>query len=269
MNGMGGGVSLLAAHDVEMVYRRRDDTVRALSPTTLDVAEGSFTALVGPSGCGKSTLLMILAGMLCPTGGEVMLLGQRLDRPSDQIGLAFQSPALLPWKTVLENVMLAAALGAKRNSRDSMRERARTLLAVAGVDGFRDHYPRELSGGMRQRVAIVRALLLDPPILLMDEPFVALDALTREALNAWFQELWERTRKAVVWVTHSIDEAVVLANEVVVMSPRPGQIVRRIPISLPRPRGVDVMATAMFAELCGEVRRSLGTGLQEGVSVPG
>lgn len=267
VTGMAGGASLLLARDVEMAYARRGDTIQALSPTTLEVAEGSFTALVGPSGCGKSTLLLILAGMLRPTGGQVMLLGHPLDRPSDKIGLALQSPALLPWKTVLENVMLAATLGAKRSARDSIKERARSLLTVAGIDGFRDHYPRQLSGGMRQRVAICRALVLDPPILLMDEPFVALDALTREALNAWFEDLWQRTRKGVVWVTHSIDEAVVLADEVVVMSPRPGRIVARVAIDLPRPRGVDVMTTAAFAGLCGEVRRCLGTSLPDGVPV--
>lgn len=244
-----------------MVYGQGSQCVRALAATNFQVRSGSFTALVGPSGCGKSTLLMMLAGMLQPTSGEVLLNGSTLGEASDQIGLALQSPALLPWKTVLDNVMLGVALGIRRRDRGQYVERASELLRVAGLDRFRQHFPRELSGGMRQRVAIVRSLLLDPPILLMDEPFVALDALTREGLNVWFENLWQRTGKAVVWVTHSIDEAVTLADEVVVMSPGPGRIIDRIAIGLPRPRDAKVMAEPAFAALCGRVRECLGAGV--------
>jgi NitT/TauT family transport system ATP-binding protein len=207
-----------------------------LAPDHLDMAvrDGEFVCLVGPSGCGKSTLLRLLAGLDRADAGTITLAGKRIDGPSAEIGVVFQQATLLPWLTVWQNVTVPLRVGGHRIGE---REGAvRDLLGIAGLQGFENKYPYELSGGMQQRVAIVRALVRDPKLLLMDEPFGALDALTREKMNAELQRIWLASRKTVVLITHSIDEAVFLGDRVVVMSARPGRIVREIAVNLPRPR---------------------------------
>jgi NitT/TauT family transport system ATP-binding protein len=218
--------------------------VRALDPIELSIARGEFLAIVGPSGCGKSTLLRLIAGLLAPTAGRVLVDGAHVTRPQTAVGIVFQSPVLLEWRTVLDNVLLQLELRGE-NPRPH-RERAMALLASVGLADFHDRYPRELSGGMRQRASIVRALIHDPPLLLMDEPFGALDALTREQMRVDLEALWLATRKTVVFITHSIDEAVLLADRVVVMSARPGRIEEILPIPLARPRGLDARRTPVF-----------------------
>jgi NitT/TauT family transport system ATP-binding protein len=218
--------------------------VRALDPIDLTIARGEFLAIVGPSGCGKSTLLRLIAGLLGPTAGRVLVDGVPVTRPQTAIGIVFQSPVLLDWRTVLDNVLLQLEL--RGEDPRPHRERAMALLDSVGLGDFHDRYPRELSGGMRQRASIVRALIHDPPLLLMDEPFGALDALTREQMRVDLEALWLATRKTVVFITHSIDEAVLLADRVVVMSARPGRIEEILPVPLARPRGLEARRTPLF-----------------------
>jgi NitT/TauT family transport system ATP-binding protein len=218
--------------------------VRALDRVDAAVGAGEFVCLVGPSGCGKSTLMRIVAGLVPATEGRVVIDGRPVDGPETRLGIVFQSPVLLDWRTVLGNVLLQVEL---RSLDPRLYEaRARALLAAVGLTGFEDSRPRELSGGMRQRCAIVRALIHDPPLLLMDEPFGALDALTREQMRVDLEDLWLSTRKTVVFITHSIDEAVLLADRVLVMSPRPGRIERVVDIRLPRPRGLGARKAPEF-----------------------
>jgi len=252
-------VGALTAAGVEKRYSSARGAVQALLETDLMVQPGRFVTIVGPSGCGKSTLLMILAGLLSPTSGEVRYNGVPIAGPHEDIGVVFQSPALLPWLSVLRNTMLPGRVGrhVSRADRRGHEARARELLSLVGLAGFEDRYPSELSGGMQQRNAIARALLLDPPVLLMDEPFGALDALTRERMNQWLADIWQAQQKAVALVTHSIDEAVYLADEIVVMSPRPGTVVERVQVDLPRPRKPDLMKTQEFAQLSGYIRQLL------------
>ena len=215
---------------------RRRPPVRALDEITLDVQADEFVTLVGRSGCGKSTLLRIVAGLLQPSQGTVRVDGAPVSRPRRDVSLMFQRPALLPWRSVLENVLLPAEIHGL--DRRASRRRAIELLELVGLEQFAERPPRELSGGMQQRVALCRALLPDPRILLMDEPFAALDALTREDLSLELQRIWEQHRKTIVFVTHSIEEAVLLADRVVVLTPRPGRITKVVPVDLPRPRSL-------------------------------
>jgi len=210
------------------------------------VTEGEFVAIVGPSGCGKSTLLRIIAGLLRHTSGSVLLDGKEVTGAQTGLGIVFQSPVLLEWRNVLENVLLQLEL--RDIDPKPYVPRARELLAKVGLAEFHDRRPRELSGGMRQRAAIVRALIHDPPLLLMDEPFGALDALTREQMRIDLEELWMQTAKTVLFITHSIDEAVLLADRVIVMSPRPGRIEQVYEIALPRPRGLAARSHPLFIE---------------------
>jgi NitT/TauT family transport system ATP-binding protein len=232
---------------VSKVFRRAGAgarEVRALDPIDLHVASGEFLAIVGPSGCGKSTLLRLLAGLLTPTSGRVTLYGEPVTRPQTRLGIVFQSPVLLEWRNILDNVLLQLEL--RGEDPRPHRARALELLQRVGLGEFADRYPRELSGGMRQRASIVRALIHDPPLLLMDEPFGALDALTREQMRVDLESLWLATRKTVVFITHSIDEAVLLADRVVVMSPRPGRIERELIVELARPRGLHARRMPAF-----------------------
>ena len=206
----------------------------ALDHVDLAVRDGEFVCLVGPSGCGKSTLLRLLAGLDRADAGTFTLAGQRINGPSPEVGVVFQQATLLPWLTVWQNVTLPLRVGGHTHRRP--RGRDARPAPHRRPDGFENKYPYELSGGMQQRVAIVRALARDPKLLLMDEPFGALDALTREKMNAELQRIWLASRKTVVLITHSIDEAVFLGDRVVVMSPRPGRIVRELKVDLPRPR---------------------------------
>ena len=234
------------------------DGVVALSDITFSVADGEFVAIVGPSGCGKSTLLKILAGLLDGFTGQARLNGVAIDKPRRDIGIVFQSPVLFPWRTVLGNVMLPADV--QRLDKTQMKKRALDLLSLVGLTGFEKRYPRELSGGMQQRVGIVRALIHDPALLLMDEPFGALDAMTREQMNVELQRIWMDRRKTVLFITHSTAEAVYLADRVIVMTPRPGKIADELTIDLPRPRPLEVMNTEAFGAYVRRIRKALNAG---------
>ncbi|HKH65909.1 MAG TPA: ABC transporter ATP-binding protein, partial [Reyranella sp.] len=212
---------LIGLDRVGMTYEAASGPVEALADISLSVGAGEFVSLVGPSGCGKSTLLRIVAGLRPATLGTVTVAGRAVREPIPDIGMVFQAPILLKWRSILQNVLLPAELAGK--DAGSLRGRAEQLLDMAGLSGFGEKLPRELSGGMQQRAALCRALLLDPPLLLMDEPFGALDALTREQMRIDLEELWMQTGKTVLFITHSIDEAVLLADRVIVMSPRPGR----------------------------------------------
>jgi NitT/TauT family transport system ATP-binding protein len=219
--------------------------VRALDHVSIDERPGEFLSILGPSGCGKSTLMMIAAGLLAPSSGSVSVEGRRIDRPRTDIGIVFQSPVLLEWRTALGNVMLQAE--ARRMDRKAAEQRARELLVSVGLAEFEDKYPHELSGGMRQRVSICRALIHSPEYLLMDEPFGALDQLTRDQLVLDLQALWNEQRMSVLFITHSIAEAVFLSDRVIVMTPRPGRVDRIFDIALPRPRTLAMRETPEFA----------------------
>jgi NitT/TauT family transport system ATP-binding protein len=231
---------------VSQVFRRREATTHALDRIDLTVRQGEFVAIVGPSGCGKSTLLRIIAGLLRHTSGSVRLDGRDVTGAQTDLGVVFQSPVLLEWRNIIGNVMLQLELRGLDPA--AYRERAHELLAKVGLADFHDRRPRELSGGMRQRAAIVRALIHDPPLLLMDEPFGALDALTREQMRIDLEELWMQTAKTVLFITHSIDEAVLLADRVIVMTPRPGRIEEVFEIALARPRGLAARSHPLFIE---------------------
>jgi len=232
--------------DVSQIFRRGGTTTHALDRIDLGVPQGEFVAIVGPSGCGKSTLLRIIAGLLRHTSGSVRLDGKDVVGAQTNLGIVFQSPVLLEWRNVLDNVLLQLEL--RGLDPKAYVARAHALLAKVGLAEFHDRRPRELSGGMRQRAAIVRALIHDPPLLLMDEPFGALDALTREQMRIDLEELWMQTAKTVLFITHSIDEAVLLADRVIVMSPRPGRIEQVYDIALARPRGLAARGHPAFIE---------------------
>ncbi len=248
---------LIAVSRLEKTYlTRAGSRIRALADVTLDVAAGEFVSIVGPSGCGKTTLLRVLGGLLAASSGSVELLGRRVAGPSRNVGMVFQDPVLLPWRTVLENVMLPVAV--LRLDRRTHHRRALDLLGLVGLAGFEDKYPHELSGGMRQRVSLARALVHDPALLLMDEPFGALDAMTREAMNLELQRIWRESGKTVAFITHSIPEAAFLGDRVVVMSPRPGRIVDVVSIDLERPRDLDMLGSDAFGSYTRKIRRLLG-----------
>ncbi len=228
----------------------------ALDDISFEIHGGEFVAVVGPSGCGKSTLLRVLAGLIPASSGEVWIGESRVHGTRRDIGIVFQSPVLFPWRTVLENVLLP--IDVQGLPRDSNIGKARELLALVGLRDFERHYPAELSGGMQQRVGIARALVHDPAILLMDEPFGALDAMTREHMNVELQRLWQARAKTVLFITHSIAEAVFLADRVVVMTPRPGRIAEVLDIDLPRPRSLDMMSTQPFGDYVRRIRTHFG-----------
>ncbi|MFN0300750.1 MAG: ABC transporter ATP-binding protein [Burkholderiales bacterium] len=232
--------------DLSHRFRRGPTETHALDRVSVAITEGEFVAIVGPSGCGKSTLLKIIAGLLPPTAGSVHLNGTPVRGPQTALGVVFQSPVLLDWRTVLDNVLVQLEL--RSIDPRLFRQKAHELLSNVGLAEFANRFPRELSGGMRQRTAIARALIHDPPLLLMDEPFGALDALTREQMRIDLEALWMQSRKTVLFITHSIDEAVLLADRVLVMSPRPGRIDHEITIPLARPRGLDARKNPAFAE---------------------
>lgn len=242
---VGSTAPYLQIADLYKIYATRDGVVRALDCVSLDQGRGEFLSILGPSGCGKSTLLMIAAGLLPASSGRIAIEGSPIDRPRTSIGIVFQSPVLLEWRTALGNVMLQTE--ARGRPRKSSEARARELLAAVGLAGFEEKYPHELSGGMRQRVSICRALIHGPDHLLMDEPFGALDSLTRDQLVLDLQRLWMHQRMTVLFITHSIAEAVFLSDRVVVMSPRPGRIDRIIDIDLPRPRTLAMRDAPQFA----------------------
>ncbi|CAN5891304.1 ABC transporter ATP-binding protein [soil metagenome] len=252
---------LIGLDQVGMTYEAASGPVEALAGISLSVSAGEFVSLLGPSGCGKSTLLRIVAGLRPATTGTVTMAGRDVRQPIPDIGMVFQAPVLLKWRSILQNVLLPAELAGKDPA--ALRDRALRLLGMAGLRGFAEKLPRELSGGMQQRAALCRALLLDPPLLLMDEPFGALDAMTRddmalELLRIWGeQDLAREARKTVLFVTHSIAEAVFLSDRVVVMSARPGRIAADLKIDLPRPRTMELRASEAFGRLNLELFRAL------------
>ena len=242
--------------DLTMRYRTvSGDSVLALDRVSLAIRAKEFLCVVGTSGCGKTTLLRIIAGLVRHTGGRVHLRDREISGPSSDVGIVFQGPVLLPWKTVLENVMIpVVVLGLDRKAH---RERALDLLALVGLSGFEDKYPKELSGGMQQRASIARALVHRPSLLLMDEPFGALDAMTRETMNLELQRIARDAEITVLFITHSIQEAVFLGDRVVVMTPRPGRVAETLTIELARPRELDAMSTPHFGSYVRTVRRLL------------
>jgi NitT/TauT family transport system ATP-binding protein len=239
-----------------MVYRTTTgEHITALENIALDVQRGEFVAVVGPSGCGKSTLLKIGAGLVKPTHGSVKIDGRVAAGPQGNVGVVFQEATLLPWLTVLRNVLLPADVA--RIPRSDLKEHALGLLDLVGLHGFDNKYPTELSGGMQQRVAICRALLRNPAILLMDEPFGALDALTRDSMNMELLRIWQARRNTILFITHSIQEAVLLADRVIVMSPRPGRILEAVAIDMPRPRDLAMINRPAFGEYAQQIRALL------------
>jgi len=247
---------LLRAEAVGKTYHGRQGPVHAVAAANLDVRKGEFVSLLGPSGCGKSTLLMMIAGLERPTSGSVMLDGRPVAGPRGDIGIIFQDATLLPWKTALDNVLFPVCILRRPAAAD--RDRARGLLAMVGLSGFEQHKPAQLSGGMRQRVAICRAMVNDADILLMDEPFSALDAITRDEMNVQLAELMDRTAKTVIFVTHSIREAAFLSDRVVVMGGRPSGIILDEAMPFPRPRGLDLEETAEFGQVVRKLRLAIG-----------
>ena len=220
------------------------DKLEALRSITLDVEQGEFISVVGPSGCGKTTFLRIVAGLEPATSGSILIDGTRLSGPGGNRGFVFQNDSLLPWRTVLNNALIGPELTGRVDATD--RKRTLDLLKLVGLNGFEDYYPRQLSGGMRQRVNLARALAIDPDVLLMDEPFAALDAQTREIMQAELLRIWEQGRKTVLFVTHQIDEAVFLSDRVLVFARRPGRLQESIEIKLPRPRSLAIKRTPEF-----------------------
>ncbi|RYF75303.1 MAG: ABC transporter ATP-binding protein [Comamonadaceae bacterium] len=243
---------LIEGRGVSKTYRTREGDVETLKPLDFQIRAGEFVSVVGPSGCGKSTLMKMVAGLLPISGGELLLSGQSVRGPQTNVGIVFQSALLLPWRSVLDNILLQAEI--RNMPRAAARGRAAQLLEMAGLKGFENKYPWQLSGGMQQRVAILRALLHDPPVLLMDEPFGALDAMTREKMNLELQRIWMAAGKTVLLITHSIPEAIFLSDRVFVMSERPGSIAAVYDIDLPRPRPLDVMGTERFASYAKTLR---------------
>ena len=245
---------MISLNRVTRIFNSRDgDQVTALQDVSLEIGRNEFITLVGPSGCGKSTLLRIVAGLILPTAGRASIGGAAITEPRSETGIVFQAPTLLPWASVLDNVLFPLRMMHRIDS--SSTDKAMALLKLVGLAGFESKSPRELSGGMQQRVAICRALVHDPDILLMDEPFGALDALTREEMTMELLRIWSERPKTVLFVTHSITEAVVLADRVVVMSPRPGRIQEIIEIGLPRPRSFETEATPEFHEASQHIRQ--------------
>ncbi len=234
------------------------DRIVAIEDISFDIRTGEFIPILGPSGCGKSTLLRIIAGLLKPTGGTVSVGGSPVQGPIKGIGFVFQRPVLFDWYKVLANVLAPVELAGLRK-RDYL-EKAHELIRLVKLEGFENKYPKELSGGMQQRVSIARALILDPEILIMDEPFGALDALTRDQLNLELLKIWREKRKTILFVTHNIPEAVLLGDRVVVFSERPGRIKSIIPIDLPRPRDIEVKKDKKFGELEVELYKLIAGG---------
>lgn len=244
--------TLIEARGVTKVYQTKDGPVESLKPLDFSIREGEFISVVGPSGCGKSTLLKMVAGLQPTTSGTLNLAGKPIKGPQRDVGIVFQSAVLLAWRSVLDNILLQAEM--RRMPMQQAREKARQLMDMAGLAGFEGKYPWQLSGGMQQRASICRALLHDPAVLLMDEPFGALDAMTREKMNLELQRIWSQSKKTVLLITHSIPEAIFLSDRVIVMSERPGSIAAVYDIDLPRQRTLDMMGSPEFSEHAKKVR---------------
>jgi len=252
VSGMLSGEKFVEVSDVVRVFPTPEGSVRALDGVSFDVREGEFLSIVGPSGCGKTTLAMLMAGLMRPTSGVLAVAGRTVDRPQTSLGIVFQNPVLLAWRSALDNVLLQVEMRGQDPRRH--RERAIELLKSVGLEGFERRLPHELSGGMKQRVAICRALIHDPPLLLMDEPFGALDALTRDQMTLDIQSICARGGKTVLFITHSITEAVFLSDRIIVMTPRPGRVDTILDVKLPRPRRLAVRDDLQFTAHAREIR---------------
>ena len=246
---------LITVKDVSRVFTGGARTVTALDKISFEIQSGNFVSIVGPSGCGKSTLLKIISGLLPASSGQISVSGNSVTGPLENVGMVFQAPVLLKWRSVLGNILLPVEFA--KLDIPSHRDRAQALINLVGLEGFEEMYPHELSGGMQQRASLCRALVTDPQLLLMDEPFGALDAMTRDELDMELLRIWEERKKTVLFVTHSIQEAVFLSDVVLVMSARPGRLLERISIDLPRPRTLEMMSTVKFGEYTLRIRALL------------
>jgi NitT/TauT family transport system ATP-binding protein len=255
---------ILVVRNLSATFADQKGSLQALEDLSFTIEAQQFVCVLGPSGCGKSTLLRILAGLLRPTAGEVLFHGESLDGPPqrvgfgppERVGFVFQNANLMPWRTVLDNILLPLEL--MNIPRAQALEKAQELAVLVGLQGFERALPPDLSGGMAQRVAIARALIHDPALLLLDEPFGSLDALTRERMGTELLQIWQKRQKTVVMVTHSIAEALFLADRVLVLSPRPGKLRLDLPVSLPRPREEEIRYTAAFSDLARQLRAAIG-----------
>jgi NitT/TauT family transport system ATP-binding protein len=242
------GAPLIQARDITLVFKSKDrEPITALRGFNLEVGKGEFVSIVGPSGCGKSTFLNLLLGLIKPDSGEMTLAGSPISGPGQERAMVFQEFGLLPWRTVRANVELGLEL--KRIASPERAQRATELITLVGLKDFERHYPHELSGGMKQRVGLARALATEPEVLLMDEPFAALDAQTRDLMQTELLQIWERTKKTVLFVTHSIEEAAYLSDRVIIMTARPGRAKETLEIRLPRPRDYEMRLTPQFNDI--------------------
>jgi NitT/TauT family transport system ATP-binding protein len=248
--------TFLEVRGLSAVFPGERGGLQALAELSFTVGFQEFVCILGPSGCGKSTLLRILAGLLPPSQGQVLLKGQPLETTRQRVGFVFQDANLMPWRSVLQNISLPLEVAGQERAQAEIQ--AQAMLALVGLQGFAEALPRDLSGGMAQRVAMARALALDPEFLLLDEPFGALDALTRERMGAELLELWQQRRKTVLMVTHDIAEALFLADRVLVLTPRPGTLSLELPVELPRPRLDKMRYTTAFGELAGQIKAAIG-----------
>ncbi|MGV3487123.1 MAG: ABC transporter ATP-binding protein [Tuberibacillus sp.] len=244
--------NLIEIEGVSKSYKSKTGEIQAIKQLEFNVKDGEFVSLLGPSGCGKSTLLMLVSGLISPTTGQIKVKGQVVNKPRMDVGIVFQKSLLLEWRTVLDNILLQSEI--RKLPKEEYKKRAIELLKLVGLEGFENKYPRELSGGMQQRVAICRALVYDPQILLMDEPFGALDALTRERMGQDIEHIWLKYKKTVFLITHDIEEAVMLSDRVIVLSNRPCEIKEIIPIDFPRPRPWSIRETQKFGEYTHHIR---------------
>lgn len=250
--------TILAVRNLSMIYPNGDGGLHALDGVSFAVQRQEFVCVVGPSGCGKTTLLRLLAGLLTPSSGQVLFEGKELKHPRRRIGFVFQQANLMPWRTVLKNIMLPLEL--QHQALEESEARALSLVDLVGLNGFEHAFPRDLSGGMAQRVAIARALIHEPELLLLDEPFGSLDALTRERMETELIRIWAALTATVVMVTHSISEAVLLADRLIVLSDRPAKVCLDLNVTLPRPRNLDMRHTHAFGKIASQVRRAIENG---------
>ena len=246
---------LLRAENISLTFSNGNGGLHVLDSVSLEVSSDEFVCVVGPSGCGKTSLLRILAGLLEPSSGQVVFSGERLARPQRRIGFVFQQANLMPWRTAINNICLPLELAGL--TKEEKQDRARSLIELMGLQGFEEMFPRDLSGGMAQRVAIGRALVHEPDVLLLDEPFGSLDALTRERMGDELLRIWKAHRGTLLMVTHSIPEAVLLADRVIVLSERPARVVLNLEIPIPRPRSIDYTYTEEFGTLAAQVRGAI------------
>ncbi len=253
---MANNDAYIKVNNLNHIYNTRTGSVKALEDVSFEVKKGEFFVILGPSGCGKSTLLKVLSGLLMPTEGDIVVNGKKVTHPLDKVGIVFQTPTLLKWSSVLDNVLLpVTALGLP--VKDYL-DKADELLQLVGLQDFKKKFPRELSGGMQQRVSIARSLILDPDFLLMDEPFGALDAITRDEMNYELLRIWEEKKQTILFITHGINEAVLMADRILVMTARPGRVYKDVQIELDRPRTVATRAAEAFGNYVVDFYDMLG-----------